>query len=231
MMPSTSTVHLPNRSALRQAISRARRTADRASKPDQVEVPKDLKQVIGQQFLGRDERFGQEGILLFSTKDLRNLREAPYWIIDDTPYMPWWALTAAPRDLVYGLLSSKLECYELFFSSLMDYALEFDITLAPLFIITDFERVDFNAGNHIFLSTTHKGGFFHLGQNIWWQIQSCRLATQYGEDEDFQLKLKQLQFLAFLPVDKILYAFMQLKDTMPQLILQVSSSTLRRRLF
>lgn len=52
-----------------------------------------------------------------------------------------------------------------------------------------------------------KAIFFHLGQNIWSQIQACGLATQYGEDTDTAA-------VAFLPVDKILDAVTLLNEQM-----------------
>lgn len=61
---------------------KSRRTADSL---DQVEVAEDLKQVNGQQFLGRDVPVKQDRILLFSTEEyLQKLHEAPYWIKDGT---------------------------------------------------------------------------------------------------------------------------------------------------
>jgi hypothetical protein len=49
------------------------------------------------------------------------------------------------------------------------------------------------------LNVFKKVVFFHLGQNLWRKIQSCGLATQYGNDEDFSLKLQNIPALAFLP--------------------------------
>lgn len=234
-MSRISAVHLPNRPALRQAIGRVRRPTEIPPEPislEQVQVPEELKEVNGQLFLGRDVTFGQDRILLFSTEqNLRQLQEASYWIMGGTyqtcplifhqiytihAMVGTDSSTQRFLPLVYGLLSNKSEeCYDQFLFSLVDYALDYDITLSPLFIITDFERAAIHAVNRIFPSTTHRGCFFHLGQNIWRQIQACGLATQYGEDEEFQLQLKQLQSLAFLPVDKIPEAFMLLKEQMP----------------
>lgn len=237
MMPTTSAVHMPNRPALRQAIRRARRPADRVIKPaslDQVDVPEALRSVNGQRFLGRDTttRVGQDRILLFSTEqNLQKLQEAPYWIMEGTfqtcpiifqqIYTIHAMVGTNPSTqrflpLVYGLLSSKgEECYEQFFESLVDYAADFNIDLAPLFVITDFERSAINALMSTFPETRHQGCFFHLGQNLWRKIQLFGLSGQYELDKDFQLKMKQLQALAFLPADKIPDAFNQLKDLMP----------------
>lgn len=206
-MPLASAVHMPIRPALRQAIRRARRPSDRVVEPislDQVDVPEELRSVNGQRFLGRDAttRVGQDRILLFSTKqNLQKLQEAPNWIMDGTfqtcpiifqqIYTIHAMVGTNPSTqrflpLVYGLLSSKgEECYEQFFESLVDYDADFNIDLAPLFVITDFERSAINALRSTFPGTRHKGCFFHLGQNLWLKIQLFGLSGQYGLDEDF----------------------------------------------
>ena len=56
---------------------------------------------------------------------------------------------------------------------------------------------------------------FYLRQSGWRKIQSCELATKYGNDEQFGLMLCHLFALAFLPSNEIPGAFDMLKSKMP----------------
>jgi hypothetical protein len=88
----------------------------------------------------------------------------------------------------------------------------YDFELNSKCIITDFEKATINAVSNIFLQYIQKGCIFHLGKNLWRKIQSCRLATQYGSDEDFNLKLQNIPALAFLPPGEIKQAFEIIKN-------------------
>jgi hypothetical protein len=101
------------------------------------------------------------------------------------------------------------------FEELIDFAAENDLTLQPPIILTDFELASINASRHVFPNVENKGCFFHLGQSGWRKIQSCRLATRYGYDEQFSLMLRHLFALAFLPPQEIPDAFDILKLEMP----------------
>ncbi|POG73192.1 hypothetical protein GLOIN_2v1454966, partial [Rhizophagus irregularis DAOM 181602=DAOM 197198] len=83
-------------------------------------------------------------------------------------------------------------------------------------VITDFKQASINALRHVFPNIRNKGCFFHLGQSGWRKIQSCGLATRYGNDEHFSLMLRHLFALAFLPSNEIPEAFINtLKLEMP----------------
>jgi hypothetical protein len=58
-----------------------------------------------------------------------------------------------------------------------------------------------------------KGCLFHLGQNIWRQIQEG-LAQEYGSDINLSLKLCHLFILAFVPSTDIVRSFDTLKHEM-----------------
>ena len=118
--------------------------------------------------------------------------------------------------LVYSLVTSKSEeIYKSLFEELIDFAAENDLTLQLSIILTDFELASINASHHIFPNVENKGCFFHLGQSGWRKIQSCRLATRYGNNEEFSLMLRHLFALAFLPPQEIPEAFDILKLEMP----------------
>ncbi|KAL4135615.1 hypothetical protein QTP88_007213 [Uroleucon formosanum] len=69
------------------------------------------------------------------------------------------------------------------------------------------EKAAINAVSNIFPECEQTGCFFHLGQSIWRKIQSSGLATHYGNDIAFALKLRCLWSLAFLPPEQIPDAF------------------------
>ena len=118
--------------------------------------------------------------------------------------------------LVYSLITSKSEeIYKNLFEELIEFAAENDIILQPSTILTDFELASINASRQIFPNVENKGCFFHLGQSGWRKIQSCGLATRYGNDEQFSLMLRHLFALDFLLLQEIPEAFNILKFEMP----------------
>lgn len=123
------------------------------------------------------------------------------------------AMSRKMVPVVYCLLPDKTEeSYMTFFKELKSYALEVDCVLNPAHIVTDFELAVINVIKIEFPDATHNGCLFHFGQNIWRKIQSCHLATKYGKDSDFSLKLRHMISLAYLPPEEILEAFTMLKD-------------------
>ena len=83
-------------------------------------------------------------------------------------------------------------------------------------IITDFEQAAIKAARVEFPNSNNKGCFFHFCQNLWRKIQSEGLANEYGNNEDFSIKLRQITALAFLPPSEIPAAFDQVKLLLPQ---------------
>ena len=54
-----------------------------------------------------------------------------------------------------------------------------------------------------------------MSQSIYCKVQAFGLATQYASDENFSLFIKHIPALAFLPYNKILAAFDELKSNIP----------------
>ena len=88
--------------------------------------------------------------------------------------------------------------------------------MSPPIIITDFEQAVINATKSEFSDFIHKGCFFHFYQNLWRKIQSEGLASEYGNNEDFSIKLRHLTALTFLPPSEIPTAFDQVKLLLPE---------------
>lgn len=116
--------------------------------------------------------------------------------------------------LVFCVMSHKTEtAYELMFAELIRIASELNIHLNPLRIISDFEKESVKVAKKFFLSE-FKGCLFHFGQIIWRRIQKNRLATRYGRDEKFSLKIRMIKSLAFVPPDEISGYYLALSNNL-----------------
>ncbi|CAB4491472.1 unnamed protein product [Rhizophagus irregularis] len=150
-----------------------------------------------------------ENIMIFCTaSNLQHLQKANFWIMDSTfktvptlfqQMYTIHALIGGENNshvfpMVYSLMTSKSkESYERLFQELVDFGKENNQILFPPLIISDFEQVAINAA----------------------QIQALGLAVEYGESEDFSIKLCHITALAFLPSSEIPNAFDQVKSLMP----------------
>uniref|UniRef100_U9UD17 MULE transposase domain-containing protein n=1 Tax=Rhizophagus irregularis (strain DAOM 181602 / DAOM 197198 / MUCL 43194) TaxID=747089 RepID=U9UD17_RHIID len=91
-------------------------------------------------------------------------------------------------SLVYTLMINKTEeIYRQLFQELVDLGEEARQILSPSMIITDFEQ----------------------------KIQAIGLATEYGNNENFSLKMRYITALAFLSPSEIPTAFNQIKPLLP----------------
>lgn len=225
-VPITARPYMPSVEATRKIILRARRKLlpPEPSSVEEINIPDNLKKCLnGDQFLLKEISISNQKILIFSTKnEIKNLIEAPYWIMDGTfktvpnIFLQLYTIHAPVGTkinnkilpLVYALMTSKSEqCYEQLFEGLISICDDYGYELLPKCIINDFEKAAINAVSNIFPECEQTGCFFHLGQSIWRKIQSSGLATHYGNDIEFALKLRCLWSLAFLPPEQIPDAF------------------------
>ena len=225
---------MPNKEALRRVISciRSENMPAQPQSLQDIDVPINLRVTIsGEPFLAKEITLGEEKIMIFCTiSNLQYLQKADFWIIDGTfktvptlfhQMYTIHALVGRENNsrvlpMVYALMTSKSkENYERLFQELIDLGEEADQILAPPVIITDFEQAAINATQVEFPGSIHKGCFFHLCQNFWKKIQALGLAIEYGDSEDFSIKLRHITALAFLPSSEIPNAFDQIKPLMP----------------
>ncbi|PKC05516.1 hypothetical protein RhiirA5_420830 [Rhizophagus irregularis] len=211
-MPQNSFYYMPNKEALRKQINRARNENNEVLQPE-IEL-------------------GNEKLMIFCTpSNLTYLQDAEYWLMDGTfktvPTLFQQLYTihvpiggednSRIFPMVYILMTSKAqESYRRVFDELIELGNQAGVDLSPPIIITDFEQAVINATQSEFPDSIHKGCFFHFCQNIWRKIQSEGLAIEYGNDEDFSLKLRHLTALAFLPPSEIPAAFDQIKLSLPE---------------
>ena len=168
-----------------------------------------------------------QGVVLLLMQ--RRLQASPYFIMDGTfdtsPNIFRQLYTihgsvgvqqecAKILPLVYALMSEKsCEYYIRLFEEVSDFAASEECELAPQFIIADFEQAAITAARRVFPMATINGCYFHFGQSIWRKIQDTGLATRYGTDIEFAIRLRMLIGLAFLPPSEIPAAFAEVSRT------------------
>lgn len=234
-MSQDSFYYMPNKEALRKRIKRTRdeNTVSEPQSLQDIDIPIHLRTTMnGEQFLAKDIESGSERMLIFcTTSNLQHLQDAQYWIMDGTfrtvPMLFQQLYTIhAPvggennsriLPMVYVLMTNRSEeNYRRLFEELIDLGNQAGQDLSPPIIITDFEQAVINATQYEFPDSIHKGCFFHLCQNLWRKIQSEGLANEYGSNEEFSIKLRQITALAFLPPSEIPAAFDQVKALSPE---------------
>ncbi|KAL0860065.1 hypothetical protein ABMA27_010380 [Loxostege sticticalis] len=216
-MPSTSACSLPNKNALRQVVYRARKK-DFPTEPaslDEIDVPAEYRIVEKEIFLARDVKYGNDNcLLLFCTKgNLKVLFNSQIWILDGTfKTCPDIFTQLYSIHALVGLDEGSKKIVPVVYCLLTDKAEEsYMYDLKPQHIITDFEISMINVIRIKFPDANHSGCFFHLAQNVWRHIQKSGLASRYGNDSTFALKLRHIVALAYLPADEIPDAFIRLK--------------------
>ncbi|KAL4127434.1 hypothetical protein QTP88_011605 [Uroleucon formosanum] len=138
------------------------------SSVEEINIPDNFKKCLnGDQFLLKEISISNQKILIFSAKnEIKNLIEAPYWIMDGT------------FKTVPNIFLRFEQCYEQLFEGLISICDDYGCELLPKCIINDFEKAAINAVSNIF------------PESFWRKIQSSGLATHYGNDIEFALKLR-----------------------------------------
>jgi len=72
-----------------------------------------------------------------------------------------------------------------------------------------------NASKHEFPLSKSKGCLFHLCQSAWRKLQGLGLSIEYGNNDNFSIKIRQMLSLPFLPEDEISDVFKEVKEIMP----------------
>ena len=91
-------------------------------------------------------------------------------------------------------------------------------TASPTSMIMDFEKAAINPFQIEWPTTTVKGCYFHLTQNIWRNIQELELQTDYINVEQLALRLRMLPAVAFAPPFEV-------QELFPQVIEQLGIPT------
>ncbi len=211
---------MPSDKNLAQAVQRARNREEHAPpNPNSLHtlvIPDVYKEYKYDNTAARFERFlfydsgqaaGQDRILIFSTNNNLNVLETSNkWFADGTfsispPLFTQLYTIHAERmnrvhPLIYALLPDKRE-------QTCDRLVREVKVLAPnsnpQSIMTDFEKASMNAFGRQFPNAQLSGCYFHLGQNIWRNIQTHHLQQRYSNDANFALEARMIPALAFVP--------------------------------
>ena len=98
---------------------------------------------------------------------------------------------------------------------MMDILKQLLPNLEPQEILLDFENAAQNAFKLAFPNAIVKGCQFHLSQAVLRKVGQLGLKNQFENDVDFNLLVKSLAALAFVPEDEVLDRFQELADAFP----------------
>lgn len=160
-------------------------------------------------------------ILLFAVPPhIQILADAKYFIVDGTfdivptlfqQFISFHAPLKHSKKivlLVYAILTSKEILYDRMFHEVKKYATTLGCRINPEYVISDFEVAIINSVRKNFPESMQKGCHFHLSQSIFRHIQqSPAIFKRYAEDNNFNIQLRSLSALAFLPSNEIPAAF------------------------
>lgn len=210
-------IYLPSKCAQKNKITRVR--ANSTKEPtslNEMNIPNHLKYLEGELFILAESSFNDKKIIIMGTSSsLKLLSEYKCWIVDGTfkvvPTIMRQLFSIHGQidnqivPLVFGLMSHKsTETYSQFFYELCKVACELKIDLNPDRIISDFEQAISTAAKQYFPSAEYKACFFHFGQIIWRKVQQEHLAKKYGSSEEFNLQIRMVKSLAFVPPEEII---------------------------
>ena len=80
----------------------------------------------------------------------------------------------------------------------------------------DFEQAAINLVNLFWPITQVKACFFHLSQSVYRKLQSLGLQSEYHNDPDFELTMRMLPAIAFVPPELVGWSFQQLTIAFPE---------------
>lgn len=200
--------------------------------PDEFDIPDILKNTLrGEQFLQKSVVNEEFKILIFATPaNIKRLSEAVYWLMDGTfstvptEYRQLYSIHAPvgvePNvkvvPLVYMLMSKKSqEMYTNALETLLDVANNLNVNLNPTYILIDFEKAAISSIRDIFPNCTPLGCYFHWTQNLIKKLGFLHLKASYANDVSIFMGIKKLQALTFLPPERVIPAFNELKLTLP----------------
>jgi hypothetical protein len=165
------------------------------------------------------------GVLLFSSDwQLNLLSDADSITADGTfktapdPFRQVYTIVAnfhknrRNYPVAFALLPDKTaNVYSQIWSTMSQYLLE-----PPRAVRVDFETADLKAIQQVFPDATIEGCFFHFRSALWRNIQDKKLVPIYNAHTSFQIYVKSLISLAYVPVDRVCHYFELLQESKPE---------------
>lgn len=218
--------YLPTNNAQRKKINRARKSfIKEPTNISEIDIPEDLKFLEGEVFVLCEYNYKNEKIIILGTSEsLKLLGNSTCWLMDGTFYVVptimrqlftiHGVFEGHVVPLIFCLMSQKSkEAYEQFFFQLFLLAANQKIHLNPERIISDFEIAIVSAAKSFLPSTVFKGCLFHFGQILWRKVQKEGLSNKYGNDEIFNMQIRMLKSLAFVPPEEVNEYYSELYDS------------------
>lgn len=166
-----------------------------------------------------------ERILVIGNRNLLNILEMDdLWLGDGTfavvPNSYFQLYTIHTRvgnkypPCVYFLLPNKTQnTYVRMLDALMVLIPEAN----PRTILADFEGAAQNAFHQAYPNAAMKGCLFHLGQSVQRKVAEIGLKTNYQTDAAFNIAVKSLVALAFVPEQDVLERYQEIADSFPDI--------------
>ena len=113
---------------------------------------------------------------------------------------------------MYFLLPNKTkETYDRMFTAYKQL-----IPVEPRKLLLDFERAAHEAFHAVYPNVPTVGCFFHLRQSVQHKVQELGLKLRYEQDMEFNILVKSLTSLAFVPPDEVSGLFEELVEVFPE---------------
>lgn len=212
---------LPKRSCMERTMRREKKKTNAVTpNPRNInfEIPAEYEDIIMYDS-GQDDN---ERILAIGNHDVLRYAQSTLWLGDGTfeivPTLFFQLYTVHCKvgnsypPFIYFLLTNKTEgTYTRMIQILKELVPDF----MPERILLDFEMAAINAFKNEFPTSVVSCCFFHLSQSVIRRVTELGLKVRYETDGNFQMLVKSLSSLAFVPNDDLYEVFEQLAATFP----------------
>lgn len=216
-------VSLPSKSSMKRTVQRRQEIRDEENQVirlpnsrEEIMPEKFCKTIAGESFLLYDSGPTEDRILVFGTKaNLRRLARHNNWYMDGTfssapalfaqLYTIHYLEDRTAFPMVFALLPNRRQStYEKLFAELKDL----ESTIQPETVMTDFELAAINGIVSSFPEILTFGCNFHFNQCLIRKVKRFGYTKDYNQEKSqFQMHIKMLAALAFVPVHKVFEAF------------------------
>ena len=116
--------------------------------------------------------------------------------------------------IVYFLLPNKEQNT---YIRMLDALKELLPDSVPQIMLLDFENAAQNAFRLAYPNASVKGCLFHLSQSVIRKVGELGLKSQFENNPEFNMAVKSLMALSFVPIDDVLPRFHELADSFPDI--------------
>ena len=223
-LPQDVLQRLPKRSTLEDSVKAKRRATNPVEPNPQTlnfAMPARFTDIVLHDSGSQDP----SRILILGDMNLLNVLEnAEVWLGDGTfavvptIYFQLYTIHAKVGNkyphCVYFLLPNKTQAT---YVQMLEALAHMIPDANPQTILTDFENAAQNAFRQVHPNADIKGCLFHLGQSVQRKVAELGLKVDYESNVNFNMSVKSLVALSFVPEEDILDIFNNLADSFPPL--------------